>query len=95
MDILKWIQNWYKKNCDGYWEHMYGIKIYNVDNPGWAVKIDLQETALEEKFFPKIENDYGEENWLICFVKDGVFNGSGDSDKLEEILSVFKKWVES
>ena len=24
MDIIVWIQNWYKNNYDGDWEHLYG-----------------------------------------------------------------------
>lgn len=55
MEILEWIQNWYIKKCDGDWQHLYGIKIYNVDNPGWAVEIDIIDTELEnEKFNNKI-----------------------------------------
>jgi hypothetical protein len=95
MDILNWIQNWYKNQCDGSWEHTYGIRIENVDNPGWAVDIDLIETELENKKFNKVQYDHGDEDWLLCFVKEGKFQGNGDSDKLEKILLIFKEWVES
>lgn len=33
MDILKWLENWYSSNCDGDWEHLYGITIRTLDNP--------------------------------------------------------------
>lgn len=49
MEDLKWIENWYLKNCDGNWEHSYGVEIGNIDNPGWYIKIDLKETYLKEK----------------------------------------------
>lgn len=49
--MLQWIQEWYKSNCDGYWEHMYGVKIDTLDNPGWIVHIDLIDTPLEQKEF--------------------------------------------
>ncbi|KAA2301834.1 rhodanese-related sulfurtransferase, partial [Clostridioides difficile] len=26
MDTLKWIQSWYYENCDGDWEHSYGVR---------------------------------------------------------------------
>ena len=51
MDILIWLQNWYKQQCDGCWEHLYGIEIGNLDNPGWTVKIDLSDTSYEDKDF--------------------------------------------
>lgn len=95
MEIIKWIQEWYKNHCDGDWEHLYGIKIYNIDNPGWGVLIDLIDTPLEEKTFNKVANYINDDNWIHCMVKDGVFNGGGDPNKLEEILLIFKNWVEN
>ena len=94
MDTIKWIQEWYKSNCDGYWEHMYGLKLTTLDNPGWAVEIDLSDTNVEEKAFERIQYDNGDEDWILCYVKDGVYNGNGDPDKLLEIFAIFKKWVE-
>ena len=94
MDILLWLQEWYHKQCDGDWEHMYGAKIYNVDNPGWAVEVDLHETDLEEKVFDRIQYDKGDEDWLLCFVENGVFQGNGDSLKLFRILEIFENWAE-
>jgi hypothetical protein len=44
MDTINWLQDWYKQNCDGDWEHSYGINIYTVDNPGWSVNIELTDT---------------------------------------------------
>lgn len=95
MDILEWIQNWYKENCNGEWEHMFGIRIFTVDNPGWRVQIDLSNTNLEKKNFKKIQFFDDDSNWITCYIKDGIFEGGGDNKKLLEILSVFKKWAES
>lgn len=94
MEVIEWIQNWYHNNCDGDWEHMYGMKIYNVDNPGWAVEIELIDTKFEDKVFEKVQYDNGDEDWLLCFVKDGIFQGNGDSRKLKKILDIFRDWVE-
>lgn len=93
MEIMDWIQNWYDDNCDNDWEHMFGIKIYTVDNPGWAVEIDLKNTKIENKLFNKIQYDHGDSDWLLCYVKDSVFQGNGDSHKLSMILDIFKTWA--
>ena len=45
-NILIWLQNWYDKQCDGDWEHTYGIQIGTMDNPGWSVKISLIHSGL-------------------------------------------------
>lgn len=95
MNMLNWLMKWYKANCDGDWEHLYGVKIYTVDNPGWSVIIDLLGTPSEDKPFQKIQVDNGDEDWIVCIKKDSVFKGSGDPNKLEEILGIFKEWTES
>ncbi|MBY0204438.1 Imm53 family immunity protein [Paenibacillus cucumis (ex Kampfer et al. 2016)] len=39
METLAWIQHRYDQNCDGEWEHVYGVKIQTIDNPGWYAGI--------------------------------------------------------
>ncbi|MFK0239099.1 Imm53 family immunity protein, partial [Streptomyces vinaceus] len=34
------------------WEHEWGVKIATLDNPGWTVEIDLEETDLEGREYP-------------------------------------------
>lgn len=95
MSLLEWIQNWYNSNCNGDWEHMYGVKIDTLDNPGWKIEINIIDTSVEEKYFESIKNYIDDENWINCMVIDGVFTGWGDPFRLEEILKIFKNWVES
>ncbi|GAB2531518.1 immunity 53 family protein [Rufibacter soli] len=90
--LLERIQDWYRNNCDGDWEHGFGIKITTVDNPGWSVEIELQDTALENAEFSQ-QYDNGDEDWLFIGVKDGKFTGAGDPDKLNEIFRIFLEEV--
>lgn len=55
MNSLKWIQDWYIKQCNEEWEHSYGIRIESLDNPGWALQISLLDTDLENGPFSRIE----------------------------------------
>lgn len=51
------IQNWYRSNCKGDWEHSFGVQIDTIDNPGWRVKKDLTAIEFESKVFNKqLEN---------------------------------------
>jgi len=34
-NVMERIQDWYRRQCDGDWEHSYGVKIETLDNPGW------------------------------------------------------------
>jgi len=94
MDDLSWLLDWYYKQCDGEREHMYGIAIHTLDNPGWYIEADLQETVLENIEFTQIKIDRTENDWIHCTVKMNVFGGYGGPFNLPEILSVFRKWVE-
>lgn len=94
-EVLNWLIEWYKSNCDGDWEHSYGIKIETLDNPGWLVKIDLSETKLEDKEFKSIKVLNNKDDWLFGKVKDNIFHGIGDIYKLEKILELFKRWGEN
>lgn len=93
VSMLEWIQKWYISNCDGNWEHIYGINIYTLDNPGWSVNIELFDTDLEYANFETIQKYTNDNNWVHCSVADGVFKGSGSADKLEEILKIFSEWA--
>jgi len=93
MDMIAWLSEWYKSNCDGDWEHYYGIKIDTLDNPGWKVDIDLVDTYLEDVEFNKVQIYIDDLNWIHCSVADRVFKGGGSIDKLEEILKIFRVWA--
>lgn len=95
MDILKWIENWYLENCDGDWEHTYGVKIVTSDNPGWIVEIDFSETTLKVENIPYKLFEVSDTNWYGYSINNSVFKGVGDPQKLEFLLSLFKEIAEN
>lgn len=92
MELIRKLQSWYESQCDGDWEHQYGIKIGTLDNPGWEVVIDLSGTDLELKSFAEISDTTGEENWKICRVKDKRFEAFCGTHQLEEVIEIFMEW---
>lgn len=40
-DVLGRLERWYAAQCNGDWEHTYGITIETLDNPGWTFKWSL------------------------------------------------------
>lgn len=93
MEILQWIQQWYKEQCDGDWEHSYGIKIETLDNPGWSVKIDLEGTDLEGYVLPYKLVERSEGDWYGIRVENNIFYAAGDENKLEFLLENFKEII--
>jgi hypothetical protein len=89
MDLLHRLQRWYTINCNGDWEHSYGVSITNIDNPGWVVKIDLNNTCVKNAGFDYPVTEKTTTNWISYSIKDGVFEGSGGPENLSEILAYF------
>lgn len=54
LDDLAWLMQWYDSNCDSDWEHQYGVKIDNLDNPGWTLTVDLLGTRLAGRKLEKV-----------------------------------------
>ncbi len=98
-NAIEKLNNWYQAQCNGDWEHSYGVKIDTLDNPGWLVKIDLIDTALDSKGFSEIaqgiegSSHLEAADWLHCYVSDRQFVGAGDPSKLENIIKVFVDWA--
>ena len=90
---MKELENWYLSNCDGDWEHQYGVTIESLDNPGWRVLIDLIGTKLEQIDFEKINNTESESEWIVCKVENNKFIGAGGPQKLNGIINIFIDWV--
>jgi len=96
-DVLSQLQQWYASQCDGDWEHQYGVKIDTLDNPGWRVTVDVAGTELEGRSFEPLECGLGNDastDWHSLSVKDSKFEGAGDPTKLGFILRTFLDWAE-
>ena len=91
--LLVWLQDWYISDCNGDWEHTYGIKIDTLDNPGWSVEIDLAGTSLEDELMDETSLERGEHDWFVCKVAAYKFKGFGGPQNLTDIIQVFKAWV--
>ena len=93
--MINWIQEWYKSQCDGNWEHIRGVKIETLDNPGWSVEIDFNDTDFEISDILWNLEEKSESDWIGYSVTNNVFHGSGDSLKLNAILELFKDVIEN
>lgn len=93
--MINWIQNWFKEQCDGNWEHDYSIKIETLDNPSWHVAINFSYTDLDIDNIDWKLYETAETNWVGFSVTNSIFNGSGDPLKLDLILNIFKLLTEN
>jgi len=92
-NVLVWLQGWYAAQCDGDWEHERGVKIETLDNPGWAIRIDLEGTDLEGQEYPRHEADINTHNWVRAWTSDRAFHAACGPANLSEALTLFRSWA--
>lgn len=99
MDVLMLLQQWYTSQCNGEWEHQYGVRIETLDNPGWLVRIDVVGTALEDRPFTEVAEGVGRDKhpdktrWMHCSLRDKTWEGAGDETQLTRLLRIFLDWA--
>ncbi|WP_251007502.1 immunity 53 family protein [Sphingobium sp. BHU LFT2] len=103
-DNLNWLSQWYLAQCDGDWEHSYGVKIDTLDNPGWTIKINLTDTPMQDIAFERVQHgkigDDFEEwqrsgSWWVARVEGHSFDVSCGPLDLSSAIGVFRRWVEA
>jgi hypothetical protein len=70
---LSALEQWYATQCNGEWEHSYGVKIDTLDNPGWQVQIDLNETRKQDSLLALVKLDRTETNWIYYWIEKKRF----------------------
>jgi hypothetical protein len=95
MNELNWLTNWYLSQCDGDWEHQYGIQMGTLDNPGWTVAIDLADTTLEAREFAAIENMATDDSWWFCRVENRRWRAACGPKDLEAVIGLFRNWADT
>jgi len=104
-NVVDDLQHWYVAQCDGDWEHSYGVHIETLDNPGWAVTIHVRGTPLEVAAFEPVQIERTDHDWLHCTVgvpdranytgfRARAFLGYCGPHNLAEVLSLFLRWAE-
>lgn len=99
-DALTWLSQWYAQQCDGDWEHSYGIKIDTLDNPGWLLKIDLTDTGIEDRPFAPVAFNMDASDgdpsvhWHHCKVADRQFAAACGVGDLAAVIGIFRSFVE-
>ena len=92
-DVFEWLLNWFSNECDGDWEHGHGIYINTINNPGWHVKIYIEETEFEDYEFERIDFERTKDNWVNCYVENKIFEAFGGPFNLLEIIQLFHDWT--
>jgi hypothetical protein len=92
VNSLRDLQEWDAAQCDGDWEHMFGVRIASLDNPGWLLEIDLGGTGLESRPFGTVI-DGEARRWVHMQVSKGVWKGACHPLGLDQVIDSFLAWA--
>ncbi|EBA16614.1 hypothetical protein RSK20926_02379 [Roseobacter sp. SK209-2-6] len=88
------LQDWYQSNCDGDWEHHFGFSLESLDNPGWAITVDLDETHQEGETFSEVSLAGNDPHDWMRLKKDGTkLRGDCSALHLSEMLDIVANWL--
>lgn len=88
-DALFLLQRWYLGQCDGEWEHSFGVSIETLDNPGWTLRVELQGSPLEHRAEPSSKVERSEHDWVHWRIEGGVFEAACGPTNLNEAILAF------
>jgi hypothetical protein len=93
---LRWLMEWYASQCNGNWEHQFGVRLETLDNPGWRLEIDLEGTKLEGRQFKQVEHNLmSDVSWLICKLENMKFIARCGPRDLSSVIAIFSAWVDA
>ncbi len=90
---IKWLLKWLESQYKGSWQGQSVVSLGTLDNPGWILKINIDQTMQQNQAFSEIIIDRTDCDWVQCLVRDGGFLGAGGGYNLPEIVQIFRNWV--
>jgi hypothetical protein len=89
------LEEWYERQCDGDWEHSYGIRIETLDNPGWSITIDLKDTRRQNAVLTKTQIERSEHDWIFYWKEKTLFKIACGPKNFTEATEIFVEWFDS
>jgi len=89
----RFLQEWYHSQCDGDWEHGYGVAIGTLDNPGWTITVNLDGTDLEGRTLDRQKVDRSEHDWWHAWSDGLTFDCAAGPLNLDDALGAFRAFA--
>lgn len=70
-----------------------GVKIATLDNPGWTIEVDLEETDLEGREYPRQDVNRTTQDWVWAWTAEKTFHAACGPGNLSEALAIFRTWA--
>lgn len=87
------LQDWFAQHCDGDWEHDLGVSIATLDNPGWLLRVRIEDTEIEGIEAPWTSSEESEHEWLTWRSTGLAFEAYGGSRDLLRLVAAFQAFA--
>lgn len=91
--VMDFLLRWYQSQCDGDWEHRFGVDVHTLDNPGWALKVDLVGTPLEGRQLERTMTERGSDDWVQVWSNGSTFEAACGPLNLPEAVDGFERFA--
>lgn len=91
--MLTFLETWYAQQCDTDWEHQFGVKIETLDNPGWSIEIDIDETSWAGRLAESRRVERSEVDWYDVWCDGLKWYAACGPQNLTEVLELFRHFV--
>ena len=81
---------WFVAQSNGDWEHGEGIEVTTIDNPGWAIRIRIEDTNLQGRMQDWVRWERDELAWLYWRSTGLVFEAACGPAELTRALDTFR-----
>jgi hypothetical protein len=88
---LSTLEKWYSQQCNGDWEHNFGVEISTIGNPGWSVVINLYDTHKQEATFEHVKIDRKPDDWIHYLAQEQKFQIRCGPLNLIEAIEIFAR----
>jgi len=95
IENIKWLENWISDMFKFKSTNKNPLIIRTIDNPGWRISINLEDTYFYSKSIDYQEREVDDSDWVQFWVKDGFFQAAGGARNLNQMLGIFRQWVET
>ncbi len=92
---IEFLEDWYRHQCDGDWEHQHGIELGTLDNPGWRLAVDVEGTQLEGVSLARQTVDRAEDDWWQAWCDGSTFQVAAGPRNLGDAIDTFRTFVET
>jgi hypothetical protein len=92
---LSALEKWYASQCNGEWEHAWGVRINTLDNPGRHAHLNLQGTRRQDATLEKFKLTRSQDDWILYGAGKQEFQFACGPKNLSEAIDLFVSWCNS